>query len=59
MNMIKKYIWLFIQPKLRNYTIQYLADEFGFNSAESFSTAFYKKNKIKPIYFIKELDIKK
>jgi len=42
--------------KLRNYTIQALALEFGFNSAESFSTAFYKKTKIKPIYFIKELD---
>lgn len=43
--------------KLRNYTIQALALEFGFNSAESFSTAFYKKTKIKPIYFIKELDM--
>ena len=42
-------------PKLRNYTIQALALEFGFNNAESFSTAFYKKNRIKPTYFIKEL----
>jgi AraC-like DNA-binding protein len=41
--------------KLRNYTIQALALEFGFNSAESFSAAFYKKTKIKPTYFIKEL----
>lgn len=41
--------------KLRNYTIQALALEFGFNSAESFSAAFYKKNGIKPTYFIKEL----
>lgn len=41
--------------KLRNYTIQALAVEFGFNSAESFSTAFYKKSGIKPTYFIKEL----
>jgi AraC-like DNA-binding protein len=42
-------------PKLRNYTILALAKEFGFNNAESFSTAFYKKNAIKPTYFIKEL----
>lgn len=41
--------------KLTNYTIQALAEEFGFNSAESFSVAFYKKVKIKPSYFIKEL----
>jgi AraC-like DNA-binding protein len=44
-------------PKLRNYTIQALALEFGFNNAESFSTAFYKKNGIKPTYFIKELGV--
>jgi len=43
--------------KLRKYTIQALALEFGFNSAESFSSAFYKKTGIKPTYFIKELDI--
>ncbi|CAA9198937.1 helix-turn-helix domain-containing protein [Flavobacterium collinsii] len=42
--------------KLRKYTIQALALEFGFNSAESFSTAFYKKAGIKPTYFIKELE---
>ncbi|MGO4822465.1 MULTISPECIES: helix-turn-helix domain-containing protein [unclassified Flavobacterium] len=41
--------------KLRNYTIQALALEFGFNSAESFSAAFYKKTGIKPTYFIKGL----
>lgn len=45
--------------KLRKYTIQALALEFGFNNAESFSTAFYKKTGIKPAYFIKELDSKK
>jgi len=44
------------QLKLRNYTMQALANEFGFNSAESFSSAFYKKHKIKPTYFIKELE---
>ncbi|RDI53569.1 helix-turn-helix domain-containing protein [Flavobacterium glaciei] len=45
-----------VQPKLRNFTMQALANEFGFNSAESFSSAFYKKHKIKPTYFIKELE---
>lgn len=45
--------------KIRKYTIQALALEFGFNNAESFSTAFYKKTGIKPTYFIKELDLDK
>jgi AraC-like DNA-binding protein len=45
--------------KLRKYTIQALALEFGFNNAESFSTAFYKKTGIKPTYFIKELNLSK
>lgn len=45
--------------KLRKYTIQALALEFGFNNAESFSAAFYKKTGLKPTYFIKELDIAK
>ncbi|MFH6994184.1 helix-turn-helix domain-containing protein [Flavobacterium sp. FlaQc-48] len=43
-------------PKLQKYTIQALAIEFGFNNAESFSTAFYKKSGIKPVYFIKQLE---
>lgn len=42
--------------KLRKYTIQALSLEFGFNNAESFSTAFYKKTGIKPAYFIKQLE---
>lgn len=42
--------------KLRKYTIQAVAVEFGFNSAESFSAAFYKKTGIKPTYFIKQLE---
>jgi AraC-like DNA-binding protein len=41
--------------KLQKYTIQALGIEFGFNSAESFSTAFYKKTGLKPTYFIKQL----
>ncbi|WP_300568339.1 helix-turn-helix domain-containing protein [Flavobacterium sp.] len=40
----------------RKYTIQALALEFGFNNAESFSAAFYKKTGIKPTFFIKELE---
>ncbi|WP_166922016.1 helix-turn-helix domain-containing protein [Flavobacterium poyangense] len=42
--------------KLRKYTIQALALEFGFNNAESFSIAFYKKTGIKPTYFIKQIE---
>jgi len=42
--------------KLKKYTINALASEFGFNGAESFSSAFHKKTGIKPTYFIKELE---
>lgn len=42
--------------KLRKYTIQALSLEFGFNNAESFSNAFYKKTGIKPTYFIKQIE---
>lgn len=41
--------------KLRNYTIQALAMEFGFTSAESFSSAFFKNTGIKPTYYIEQL----
>lgn len=41
---------------LRKFTIAAIAEEIGFNNAESFSTAFYKKNQIKPSFFIKELN---
>lgn len=44
--------------KLRNYTIYALAIEFGFNSAESFSTAFFKNTGIKPTYYIDNLNKK-
>ncbi|HMK06657.1 MAG TPA: AraC family transcriptional regulator [Flavobacterium sp.] len=44
---------------LRKYTINAISEEIGFNNAESFSTAFYKKTGIKPSYFIKELEKKK
>ncbi|MEO8234720.1 MAG: AraC family transcriptional regulator [Flavobacterium sp.] len=42
--------------KLRKYSINALANEFGFNNAESFSTAFFKQTGIKPSFFIKELE---
>ncbi len=42
--------------KLRKYTIQALALEFGFNNAESFSSAFNKKTGIKPTFYIRQLE---
>jgi AraC-like DNA-binding protein len=44
--------------KMRKYNLQAIAIECGFNSAESFSTAFFKKTGIKPSFFIKQLDVK-
>jgi AraC-like DNA-binding protein len=44
--------------KLRNYTIQALALEFGFTSAESFSSAFFKNTGIKPTYYVEQLAVK-
>ena len=41
---------------LRKYTLIALTKEFGFNNTESFTSAFYKKTAIKPIYFVKELE---
>lgn len=43
---------------LQKYTIKAIANEFGYNSAETFSNAFYRQIKIKPSYFIKELNKK-
>lgn len=40
---------------LRKFTIKAIANEMGYNSAETFSNAFYKQIKIKPSYFIREL----
>jgi AraC-like DNA-binding protein len=42
--------------KTRKYSLEALANEFGFNNVESFNAAFYKKTGIKTSYFIKELD---
>jgi AraC-like DNA-binding protein len=43
---------------LRKYTINAISEEIGFNNAESFSKAFFKKTGLKPSYFIKELEKK-
>jgi len=43
--------------KIMNYTIQSIAEDVGFNNAESFSKAFFKNTGIKPSYFIKHLKI--
>lgn len=43
-------------PKFRKYEMKAIAREVGFNNAESFSTAFYKKTGLKPSYFIKQLE---
>ncbi len=40
---------------LRKFTIKAIANEFGYNSAETFSKAFYKQVQIKPSYYIKQL----
>lgn len=42
--------------KLRSYTIQAIAEEIGFNKAESFSRAFKKKTGLNPSYFIKNIE---
>ncbi len=39
----------------RRFTISAIADEFGFNTGDSFSRAFYKYTGTRPSYFLKEL----
>tara|TARA_R110002073_G_scaffold128999_4_gene275195 strand:+ start:17957 stop:19621 length:1665 start_codon:yes stop_codon:yes gene_type:complete len=41
--------------KIRKYSIKGIAEEMGYNNAESFSKAFYKKTGLKPSYYIKQL----
>ncbi len=41
--------------KFRHYTMKAIAQEVGFNTSQAFSKSFYKKNRIHPSYFIKEL----
>ncbi|WP_435138423.1 helix-turn-helix domain-containing protein [Formosa sp. A9] len=43
-------------PVFRKYTVKAIAEESGFNSAESFSKSFTKITEIKPSLFIKELE---
>lgn len=45
-----------IQKNWRKFTIQALAFEIGFSSADSFARAFTKKTGLKPSYFIKSLN---
>ncbi|WP_299314344.1 helix-turn-helix domain-containing protein [uncultured Aquimarina sp.] len=40
----------------RKYTIKAIANEVGFNSSESFASAFYKETGLKPSYFIKKIE---
>ncbi len=41
--------------QFRSYTIKAIAEEVGFNTAQSFTNAFHKKTGIYPSYFIKSL----
>lgn len=41
--------------QLRVYSVNGMAEEFGYNTAESFSKAFKRKTGIYPSYFIKKL----
>ncbi len=41
---------------LRSYTIKAIAKEFGFNTTQSFTTAFHKKTGIYPSYFLKKIN---
>lgn len=47
---------LTIDKKFRSYTIRAIAKDCGFNTAQSFSNAFYKKTGLKPSYFIKKVE---
>jgi len=42
--------------KLQQYTIKALASEFGYNTAESFSKAFFRRTEVYPSFYIKELN---
>ena len=44
---------------IRKYTIAAIANEVGFKSTESFSKAFFKETKLKPSFYIKELENRK
>jgi AraC-like DNA-binding protein len=44
-----------VNKKFRSYNIKAIAETVGFNTAETFSKAFFIKTGIQPSYFIKEL----
>jgi AraC-like DNA-binding protein len=44
--------------KFKSFTIKAIAEDSGFNTAQSFTNAFYKKTGIYPSYFIKKLENK-
>ena len=46
------------EKKFRSFTIKAIAEDSGFNTAQSFTNAFYKKTGIYPSYFIKKLEKK-
>lgn len=43
------------EPQFRDYTIQAIAEEVGFKTAQSFSVTFHEKTGLYPSYFIKQL----
>jgi YesN/AraC family two-component response regulator len=43
-------------PMYRKYTIKAISSEAGFNTAQSFTRAFYSSKGINPSYFIKQLE---
>ncbi|WP_170062883.1 helix-turn-helix domain-containing protein, partial [Polaribacter butkevichii] len=55
------YILLLLEENevIRKYTIAAIANEVGFKNAESFSKAFFKETKLKPSFYIKELENQK
>lgn len=44
--------------RFRKFTIKAISEESGFNSNQTFSIAFQKRTKLKPSYFIKQLEKK-
>jgi len=44
------------EAHFRTFTIEAIAEDIGFNKAQSYSTAFHKKTGIYPSYFIKQLE---
>lgn len=45
-----------VDTLFRNYTVQAIAEEVGFNKAQSFSTAFQKQTGISIVYFINQIN---